>query len=81
MTSDFALEAMRIAQKNCPVCGSLVNIYNVYTRQQEFRKVDGACITCLDRELAAVRGKNKKQEKENGFPTVRKEPKKTKRGK
>ena len=68
-------------QTNCPVCNSVVTIYKVYTTQQKWRDVKGVCIKCMDKELAAIRGKNKKQkEDKNGIQSIREKQKQTRRG-
>jgi len=40
--------------KECPVCKTPKKIYNVYTRQQKWKKIEGVCIPCkqkADKEL------------------------------
>jgi uncharacterized protein YceH (UPF0502 family) len=43
-----------LQNKECRVCGTIIEIYTVYTRQQKWKKVLGVCIPCkqkADKEL------------------------------
>ena len=43
-----------LQNKECPVCKTPKKIYNVYTRQQKWKKVEEVCVPCkqkADKEL------------------------------
>lgn len=34
----------------CPICKSPIEVFKVFTREKKFKKMNGVCIPCRERE-------------------------------